>query len=61
MKKVGILTLGCRVNQYESDAIAERLEKKGYEITSFNNDCDLYLINTCSVTAESDSKSRKMI
>ncbi len=61
MKKVGILTLGCRVNQYESDAIAERLEKKGYSIVPFESQCDLYLINTCSVTAESDSKSRKAI
>lgn len=60
--KIGILTLGCRVNQYESDAIAERLEKKGYEIASFEDaDCDAYIINTCTVTAESDSKCRKAI
>ncbi len=61
MKKVGILTLGCRVNQYESDAISELLSKKGFEVCSFDDDCDIYLINTCSVTAESDSKSRKAI
>lgn len=59
--KVGILTLGCRVNQYESDAIAELLEKKGIEVADFDSDCDLYIINTCTVTAESDSKSRKAI
>ena len=61
MKKIGILTLGCRVNQYESDAIAERLEDKGYEVRSFEKGCDAYLINTCTVTAESDSKCRKAI
>ncbi len=61
MKKVGILTLGCRVNQYESDAIAELITDKGYEIADFDSECDLYIINTCTVTAESDSKSRKAI
>ncbi len=59
--KIGILTLGCRVNQYESDAIVERLESKGYEISAFENGCDAYIINTCTVTAESDSKCRKAI
>lgn len=59
--KVGILTLGCRVNQYESDAISEALEKKGCEIVDFDGDCDLYIINTCTVTSESDSKSRKAV
>ena len=61
MKKVGILTLGCRVNQYESDAIAELFVKRGVEITSFDERCDLRIINTCTVTAESDSKCRKLI
>ncbi len=59
--KIGMLTLGCRVNQYESDAIAERLENKGYEIAGFNEGCNAYIINTCTVTAESDSKCRKAI
>ncbi len=59
--KIGMLTLGCRVNQYESDAIAERLEKKGYEIAKFEKGCDAYIINTCTVTAESDSKCKKAI
>lgn len=59
--KVGILTLGCRVNQYESDAISEALEKRGCEICDFDSDCDLYIINTCTVTSESDSKSRKAV
>ncbi len=59
--KIGMLTLGCRVNQYESDAIAEKLERKGYEIAPFDKGCDAYIINTCTVTAESDSKCRKAI
>ena len=61
MKKIGILTLGCRVNQYESDAVSEALEKLGYEISDFFGKCDLYIINTCTVTAESDAKCRKAI
>ncbi len=61
MKKIGIMTLGCRVNQYESDAVCEELEKRGYEISDFSEKCDLYIINTCAVTAESDAKSRKAI
>ncbi len=61
MKRIGILTLGCRVNQYESDAICEALEKRGYKIADFFGECDLYIINTCTVTAESDAKCRKAI
>lgn len=61
MKKVGILTLGCRVNQYESQAIAEQLEELGYSIVPFSDNCDVYIINTCTVTAESDRKSKQMI
>lgn len=59
--KIGLMTLGCRVNQYESDAIAERLEKKGYNVVPFKEGCDAYIINTCTVTAESDSKCKKAI
>ncbi|MBE6688028.1 MAG: tRNA (N(6)-L-threonylcarbamoyladenosine(37)-C(2))-methylthiotransferase MtaB [Ruminococcaceae bacterium] len=61
MKKIGIMTLGCRVNQYESQAIAEGLERLGYCIVSFSDDCDVYIINTCTVTSESDRKSKQMI
>jgi len=61
MKKIGIMTLGCRVNQYESDAIKEELEKRGYEVTGAKAGCDLYILNTCTVTAESDAKCRKAI
>lgn len=58
---VSICTLGCRVNQYESDAIAEALEKEGFRIVPFGKECDISVINTCSVTAESDRKSRQLI
>ena len=63
MKKftVGIATLGCKVNQYESEAIAEALEKRGFEISKSTQPCDAYIINTCTVTAESDRKARQMI
>ena len=58
---VGILTLGCKVNQYESEAIAERLSAIGFEIRPSNEECDAYIINTCTVTAESDRKARQFI
>lgn len=59
--RVGIVTLGCRVNQYESNAVAEELEKRGFSVCDFNGSNDIYIINTCSVTGISDRKSRQMI
>ena len=59
--RVGILTLGCKVNTYESEFIINELKKRGYEICDFNEICDVYIINTCTVTNTSDIKSRKMI
>ena len=58
--KIGICTLGCRVNQYESRAISEYLEGMGAEIMPFDTVCDAYIVNTCAVTAESERKSRQM-
>ena len=58
--KVGICTLGCRVNQYESRAISEYLEAHGATVAPFDTVCDVYVINTCAVTAESERKSRQM-
>ena len=58
---VGIYTLGCKVNQYESEAIAERFSAKGFSVLPPNGACDVYVINTCTVTAESDRKSRQFI
>lgn len=54
-------TLGCRVNQYETQAMEEQFRNAGYEIKSFDDECDVYVINTCTVTAESDRKSRQII
>ncbi len=60
--KVAIYTLGCKVNTYESEYVANEFIKRGYELTSFDNlDSDIYVINTCTVTNTSDQKSRKMI
>ena len=61
MKSVGILTLGCKVNTYESEYIRNILEKNGYVIKDFKDNCDIYIVNTCTVTNSSDSKSKKMI
>ena len=61
MPKASLFTLGCRVNQYESDAIEEKLREKGFEIVDFGENCDIIIINTCTVTAESDRKSRQHI
>ena len=56
-----ILTLGCKVNQYESEVIKEKLENQGYIFTDFKAGCDLYIIHTCAVTNESSRKSCQMI
>lgn len=61
MKKVAFYTLGCRVNQYETEAIAETFIKNGYEVVDFDDFADVYVINTCTVTSISDKKSRNMI
>lgn len=61
MLKVGFHTLGCKVNQYETEAITELFEQKGYQIVDFNELADIYIINTCTVTNIADKKSRKML
>ena len=61
MKTVGMYTLGCKVNTYESEFVENELINAGYKILDFNELCDVYIINTCTVTNQSDSKSRKMI
>ena len=58
---VGLYTLGCKVSQYETEAVAEAFEKLGFQVQSFDEKCDVYVINTCTVTAESDRKSRQLI
>lgn len=59
--KVGVCSLGCKVNLYECEYIISKFKEKGYEIEDYNKQCDIYVINTCTVTNNADSKSRKMI
>ncbi len=61
MKRAALHNLGCKVNAYETEAMQELLEKDGYEIVSFHEEADVYIINTCSVTNMADRKSRQMI
>ncbi len=61
MKKVASFALGCKVNQYESEAIAELFAEKGYEIVGIDEEADVYVINTCTVTNFGDKKSRQLI
>ncbi len=60
-KKIAFTTLGCKVNMYDTEAMTELFQKKGYEITDFNEFADIYLINTCTVTNFGDKKSRQSI
>lgn len=59
--KIAFHTLGCKVNQYESEALSERFREKGHEIVGENEFADVYIINTCSVTSLADRKSRQYI
>ena len=59
--KVGLATLGCKVNQYESAALAEDLQRNNFLLVPFNSLADVYIINTCTVTAFSDFQSRQLI
>ena len=59
--KVAIYTLGCKVNQYETQAMEQTLRAKGHQVVDFSDEADAYVVNTCSVTAVSDQKSRQAI
>ena len=61
MKKVAFLTLGCKVNAYETEAMQQQMESAGYEVVPFDEKADIYVINTCTVTSIADKKSRQMI
>jgi threonylcarbamoyladenosine tRNA methylthiotransferase MtaB len=61
MKKAAFYTLGCKVNQYETEAMAELFSDADYEICDFSETADVYVINTCSVTHIGDRKSRQII
>jgi len=59
--KVAIYTLGCKVNQYETQAMEQELRRRGHEVVDFSAEADAYVINSCSVTAVSDQKSRQVL
>ena len=59
--KISILTLGCKVNKYESDAVMQELLLRGYDVNDKLEFADAYVINTCAVTNEAEKKSRQMI
>lgn len=59
--KAAVLSLGCKVNTYESEYVINKLKEAEYEICDFNDKCDVYIINTCTVTNTADTKSKKMI
>lgn len=61
MNKVAFVTLGCKTNQYETDALMDLFYKNRYEVVDFDDFSDVYVINTCTVTNVSDKKSRQMI
>ncbi len=61
MKKAALHNLGCKVNAYETEAMEELLKRDGFEIVDFDEQADVYVINTCSVTNIADRKSRQMI
>ncbi len=59
MKKIAFKTLGCRLNIFETDALVSQFRNEGYEIVDFNREADAYIVNTCTVTNQSDKKSRQ--
>lgn len=61
MRKVAFKTLGCRLNQYETDALASQFQGNGYQLVPFESEADVYVINSCTVTHQSDHKSRNFI
>ena len=60
-KTVSFHTLGCKVNQYETQAMTELFESAGYKVLPFDSVCDVYVVNTCTVTGAGDKKSRQII
>ncbi len=60
-KRVAFFTLGCKVNQYETNGMIQEFKNNGYEIVQFEEKADIYIINTCTVTNMSDRKSRQFL
>ena len=59
--KIAFYTLGCKVNQYESQAMSEKAAANGYETVTADEEADVYVVNSCTVTAESDRKTRQAV
>ena len=60
-KKVAFISLGCKVNQYETNAMSQEFLEAGYEVVGFSDVADIYIVNTCTVTNMADRKSRQML
>ena len=60
-KKVAFVSLGCKVNQYETNAMSQEFIEAGYDVVDFNDVADIYIVNTCTVTNMADRKSRQML
>ena len=60
-KTVAFCTLGCKVNQYETNAMMQKMLEANYQIVNFEEKADVYIINTCTVTNMADKKSRQML
>jgi len=60
-RKIAFKTLGCRLNQFETDALAAQFKRHDYQIVDYDEEADIYIVNTCTVTNQGDNKSRKAI
>ena len=60
-RKIAFKTLGCRLNQFETDSLASEFHNAGYKLVDFDENADVYIVNTCTVTNQSDKKSRNLI
>src|SRR6185369_14378329 len=60
-KKIAVTTLGCKINQFESAAMIQELEQHGFSLVPFSETADIYVINSCTVTAKTDAESRRLI
>jgi len=60
-ERIAITTLGCKINQFESAAMTQALQEEGYSMVSFSEVADIYVVNSCTVTAKTDAESRRLI
>lgn len=60
-KNVAFYTLGCKVNQYETNGMIQKFEENGYKVVDFSEKADIYIVNTCTVTSIADKKSRQFL